>query len=110
MKTNFRSLVPALLLAAGIVSATAVSLWSALGGLSLLIASILTTGAMADRLLTRTYSLRAAMIHAGAVVVAGAIVAITDASMVPMLVPILGASAVTLLAPQKRCAAAPSRG
>jgi hypothetical protein len=93
-------------LAGGILLATAVSLWSALGGLSLLIVTILATGALADRLLSRTHSLHNAMIHAGGVVVAGAIVTLTDASMVPLLMPVLGASALTLLTPRKRCAAA----
>ena len=105
MKMNFRSLFPAMLLAAGVLAATAVSLSSsrslawALAGPAILMATILAAGAMEDRVVSvRT------MILGGAVFVAGAIVGFTDPSSVPAMMPILGTCGVAVLAP-RRCIA-----
>lgn len=113
MQARFRALLPALLLAAGILGATALSLssatslaWALAGPLALAIV-VLAARWLGNRLLVRTDSYRSAMILAGAVFVAGALVAFADASSVPMLMPILGACAATVLVSrryeEKRC-------
>lgn len=99
------SVFPALLLAAGILAATAVSLLSstslawALAGPAILMGTIVAAVAMVERAVSGR-----AMILGGGVFLACAIVAFADASSVPMMMPILGACAGVALVP-KRCVA-----
>lgn len=103
MKRN--SVFPPLLLAAGVLAATAVSLLSstslawALAGPAILMGTIVLAVAMVERVVSaRT------MILGGGVFLAGAIVAFADASAVPLMMPILGACAGVALVP-RRCVA-----
>lgn len=107
MQARFRSLVPALLLAAGVLGTTALSLWSAtslawaLAGPLALAVVVVAARALDRRLLGRTDSYGAAMILAGAVFGGGAMVAFADAASVPAFMPILGACAAMVLMPRR---------
>jgi hypothetical protein len=98
---KFGSVLPAIGLAAGILVATAVSLWSsrslawALAGPAVLSVTVL-LAARSNR------SSIPAAIMAGGLFLAGTIVALADRSSVPMMMPILGACAVAVL-PPRRC-------
>jgi hypothetical protein len=113
MRTTFKSLLPALLLAAGILIASAVSLLSArswvwaMAGPVLLGVFVIASKALSNRVLARTDSYRVAILMALAVVVAGAIVAFADSAAVPLLMPILGGSAAVTLTPQGRSKCSP---
>jgi hypothetical protein len=112
MKRDLRSLLPALLLAAGCLGATAVAVWSsrslvlALAGPVVLAATIIAAGAVRRRLLSRPQSYVADAIMAGAVVASGALVAVVEPSSVILMMPILSACAAMTLLPKRRCAAA----
>lgn len=101
MKRERRSLLPAVLLAAGTLAATAVSVWGpwALAGPAVMAVTVVATGAVRGRL-------AADAIMGGAVLAAGAIVAAVDPSAVVMMMPILSACAATTLIAKRRCAAA----
>lgn len=110
MQARFRSLVPSLLLAAGILGATALSLlsatslaWALAGPLALAVV-VIASKALDNRLMSRADSYGAATIMAGGVFAGGAIVAFGDPSSVPMMMPILGACTAVVLTP-RRCAA-----
>lgn len=110
MQARLRSASPALLLAAGILVATAIAVsvrnqpaW-ALAGPLLLGGAILAARWLANRLSSRSDSYVPAMIMGAAMVAAGAMVAIVDPKLVPMLMPVLGASALPVLQ-AKACAA-----
>ena len=112
MKRDVRSLLPALLLAAGCLVATAVATWSsrslalALAGPVVLAVTIVAAGAVRRRLLSQPQSYVADAIMAGAVVASGAIVAVVEPSSVILMMPILSACAAMTLLPKRRCAAA----
>ena len=103
MKTPFRTLWPALLLAAGILASSAVSLlsyrfpaWAMAGPLLLAVVTV-ATGA-------RVHSYTRSLILGGAVLLAGGIVALADPASVPAIMPILGACAgVAVLPREKTC-------
>ncbi len=103
-----KSLRAPLLLAAGILVATAISLRSersllwALAGPAMLSATIVFVSAMERR------SRVTAMVIAIGLFLSAAIVAVADASHVSMMMPILGACSVAVLLPQRLCAAARS--
>ena len=112
MKRELRSLLPALLLAAGCLLATAVSLWSsrslawALAGPALLALTVVAAGALRRRIESRPQSYTADAIMGGAVIASGAMVAVVDPSHVILMMPILSACAATTLVTKRRCAAA----
>ncbi|HEX7828005.1 MAG TPA: hypothetical protein VF787_00035 [Thermoanaerobaculia bacterium] len=108
MRTTFKSLLPPMVFAAGILIASAVSLLSArswvwaMAGPVLLGVFIIAAKALSNRLLARADSYRVAILMAIAVVLASAIVAFSDLSDVKLLLPVLGASAAVTLTPQGR--------
>jgi hypothetical protein len=116
MQARFRSLVPSLLLAAGILGATAVSLWSAtslawaLAGPLALAVVVIAAKAVSNRLLSRADSYVPAMIMAGGVFASGAMVAFGDPASMPMFMPILGACTAMVLTPRRCVAPAVSSG
>jgi hypothetical protein len=100
MRIELKRLVPYLLLAAGILGATGISLLSsrslawALAGPLLLAATVVVSRVVENRLLSRSDSTVSAFILAATVLVAGAVVAVSDPASVSKLLPILGACAV----------------
>ena len=110
MHARLRTAFPALLLAAGILSATAISVsvetrpaWALAGPLVLGVA-IVAARVLANRASSRGDSYVPAMIIGAVMVTSGAIVAVVDPKLVPLLMPILGASALPVL--QARACAA----
>jgi hypothetical protein len=103
MHARLRSAFPALLLAAGILLATAVSVsirnqpeW-ALAGPLVLGGAIVAARFLANRLSVLKTSYVPAMIIGAAMVTAGSMVAVADPKLVPLLMPVLGVSALPML-------------
>jgi len=104
LNTDVRSLVPSLLLAAGVLVATLISLRSsssllwALAGPFALAATLVVVASIASQQASAP-----AWIMGGSLFLAGAIVALADAASVPLMMPILGACAAVVLMPRRRC-------
>ncbi len=107
MTIHRRSLVPPLLLAAGILAATAVSLRSS-ESFAWALAGPFVMAATVVGFRRRAHSRRqrfATVLVSSAIFIAGAIVAVADPAGVPLMMPILGACAAMPLFP-RACAAA----
>lgn len=102
MRIELRRLFPPLLLAAGILGATGISLLSlrsptwALAGPLLLGATVVVSRVAENRLRSRSESNHSAFILGAAVFLAGAIVAVSDPSSVSQMLPVLGACVASL--------------
>lgn len=114
MQTKFKSHLPALFLAAGVLGASAVSLMGsrsfawALAGPSLLAGVVIAARMLSNRVLLRTDPYSGAVIIAGAVFVAGVMVAVVDPASVMLLMPLLGGCAASVLVAE-RCGKATLR-
>jgi hypothetical protein len=110
MRNGSQSLAASLVLAGGILAGTAVSLMSArslswaLAGPAVLAMAVVASVVIRNRVHPQGSAV--VWIMAGTVVIAGGIVALSDPSSVPILMPILGASTVVALTTRRTCVTA----
>ncbi len=111
MKKHLRGLLPSLILALGILGATALSVrmpessWWVLTGPLALAAATVAASVVDNRLRSTSRPYMGVALGLGAIiVVAAAIVALKDPSHVPSTIPILGAAALFGLIRPGRCA------
>jgi hypothetical protein len=112
MNARFQVLLPALVLAAGILAATSISFfttesrWLALVGPLALAGTVVAARAIGrGARKAQPEWLSTTVISAVSLFVAGAIVAVADPAGVPLILPVLGGASVIALDRPSRCAA-----